>query len=106
MELNPYYTWDYPYNMGRAHYALANYEKSVDALENAVERNEENIIPRIWLAASYVRLGRQDDAEWEVMQIETLAPGFSISNLGHHRMDDGGARDRLFDDLRAAGMPD
>jgi tetratricopeptide (TPR) repeat protein len=102
MKLNPHHTWDYPYNLGRAYYILGEYEKSVKALEDAVERNEENYIPRIWLAASYVRLGRQDDAEWEVMQIDTLVPGFSLSNL--HRFP--GMRDRLFDDLRTAGMPD
>ncbi len=78
------------------------YEKSVEALEDAVEQNEENYLPRLWLAASYVQLGRQDDAEWEITQIDTLVPGFSLSNLNRFpRM-----RGRLLDDLRTAGMPD
>ena len=34
--------------------------------------------------------------------IDTLVPGFSLSNI--HRF--AGMRDRLFDDLRTAGMPD
>ncbi len=32
IELNPYYTWDYPYNLGRAYYALGRYEESIAAL--------------------------------------------------------------------------
>jgi tetratricopeptide (TPR) repeat protein len=106
MAMNPHHTWDYPYNLGRAYYLLGEYEKSVEALEDALERNEENYLPRLWLAASYVQLGRQDDAEWEVTQIDALIPGFSLSKTSRFSVNDGGARDRLFDDLRAAGMPD
>ena len=78
------------------------YEKSVEALEDSVERNEANYLPRLWLAASYVQLGRQDDAEWEVTQIDALIPGFSLSNIHRFSTNDGG----LFGDLRTAGMPD
>ena len=106
MKLNPHHTWDYPYNLGRAHYLLGEFEQSVKALEDAVERNEENFLPRLWLAASYVQLGRQDDAEWEAMQIETLIPEFSLSNLLRAPIDDGGAQERLLGDLRRAGLTD
>ena len=105
-ELNPRATWDYPYNVGRAYYNLGEYEKAVEALEDAVERNEANFLPRHWLAASYVRLGRQDDAEWEAEQIAMLVPDFSVSNILGGNFDDGGARDRLIHDLRAAGLSD
>ena len=106
-ELNPHATWDYPYNVGRAHYNMGEYEKAVVALEDAVERNEENYIPRLWLAASYVRLSRQDDAEWEVDQIEMVAPDLTFDDLFRGlEVDDGGARARLFEDLRAAGFVD
>ena len=70
-------------------------------LQDAVERNEENYLPRLWLAASYVQLGPQDDAEWEVAQIEMLVPGFSLSNAIASRQDQ-----RLLDDLRMAGAPE
>ena len=32
IELNPYYTWDYPYNLGRAYYTLGRYEEAIAAL--------------------------------------------------------------------------
>ncbi len=105
-ELNPHATWDYPYNVGRAYYNLGEYAKAVAVLKDAVERNEENYLPRLWLAASYVRLGRQDDAEWEVDQIEMLVPDLTFDDLFRGPIDDGGARERLRNDLRAAGLPD
>ncbi len=32
MELNPNYTFEYPYNLGRAYYALSEYQKAVNYL--------------------------------------------------------------------------
>ncbi len=105
-ELNPHATWDYPYNVGRAYYNLGEYERAVAVLEDAVVRNEENWVPRLWLAASYVQLGRQDDAEWEVEQIQMLVPNLTFDDLFRGPIDDGGARERLLADLRAAGWSD
>jgi adenylate cyclase len=105
MKLNPYYTYDYPYNLGRAYYTLKDYAKAAQHLENAVERNEALFLPRLYLAASYVQLGRQDDAEWQISELEVLIPGSTISHWKKIvAIADEDLRQRLFDDLRAAGM--
>jgi adenylate cyclase len=105
MKLNPYYTYDYPYNLGRAYYTLKDYAKAAEHLENSVERNEALFLPRLYLAASYVQLGRQDDAEWQISELEVLIPGSSISHWEKIvAIADEDLRKRLFDDLRAAGM--
>lgn len=105
MEFNPYYTYDYPYNLGRAYYTLKDYAKAAQQLENAVERNEAIFLPRLYLAASYVQLGRQDEAEWQITELEVLIPSSTISHWQKIVVIvDEDLRKRLFDDLRAAGM--
>ena len=54
MKINPYYTWDFPYNLGRAYYALSEFSNAVTHLELAIERNPAVTHPKIYLAASYV----------------------------------------------------
>ncbi|MDH5785472.1 MAG: winged helix-turn-helix domain-containing protein [Chromatiales bacterium] len=79
--LNPYYTFDYPWNIGLAYYTLGRYEKSVKSIEEALARNETAEFPRMFLAANYIRLGRLDDAEWEVEQVLTQRPETTLSHL-------------------------
>ncbi len=107
MKLNPYYTWDYLYNKGRALYALGRYEEAIDALELGEERNENAIPIKLFLAASYVRADRLEDAEWTVEQIRVINPVTTLSHtdktLPTHDAD---FKARLLDDLREAGLPD
>jgi adenylate cyclase len=107
MELNPHYSWEYPYHRGRAYYALGSYEFAVENLVAALERNVSSVLPRLYLAASYVRLGRQDDAEWQVMQLEVNNPKLTRSHLERSLpISNAGVKTQLFADLRQAGMTD
>jgi len=107
MQLNPFYTWDYPYNLGRAYYTLGQNEKAINALEAAKTRNP-NVVPiRLHLAASYVRAGRLDDAEWEVEEIRTISPDETLGHVARtHPTTDKQALQRLIDELREAGLPE
>ncbi|MGD1990548.1 MAG: tetratricopeptide repeat protein [Chromatiales bacterium] len=107
MQLNPYYTWDYLYNKGRALYLLGRFEEAIESLEKARDRNENAMPVRLWLAASYVRAGLQDDAEWETEQIQMINPG---ETLVHTRksvpISDPVVLENLIEDLRKAGLPE
>jgi Flp pilus assembly protein TadD len=107
MKLNPYYTWDYPYNLGRAFYTQGRLGEAIEALEEAKQRNE-NVVPiRLHLAASYVRAGRLDDAEWEVGEIQILNPAETLSHLrATFPMQNSQLLNKFLDDLRAAGLPE
>ncbi len=107
MQLNPYYTFQYPYNLGQAYYWSGRYSEAANRLEEAIERNESALMPHLFLAASYVRLGRQDDAEWEIDQVDVLSPGFNrlrvVNTLPFkHR----NQLNIFLEDLRNAGLPD
>ncbi len=105
IELNPYYSWDYLYNLGRAHYALGEYQKAIAYLQQALERNEAPRAPRLFLIASLIQADRQDDAEWELMQLETTYPDVSLSQLrAVMAIADAELMQKLTDDVRLAGM--
>ncbi|MFA9419018.1 MAG: adenylate/guanylate cyclase domain-containing protein [Gammaproteobacteria bacterium] len=105
MVLNPHYTWDYIYQLGRAYYALGEYEKAVPYLRQALERNESAGYPRLFLAASYVNLGQVDEAEWEITQAQMAHPEYTYAHL-HKTAPIGNKKllDRFFSDLRTAGL--
>ncbi len=107
MALNPYYTYEYPWNLGRAYYTLGRHHEAIDALQEALEHNVNAPFPRLFLAASYVRLGRQDDAEWEIDQIEILSPGTTLTHLANtFPIKDQDQMNVFLEDLRKAGLPE
>jgi len=107
INLNPYYTWDYPYNLGRAHYALGRFQEAIHLFEDARTRNMHIVQIRLHLAASYARVGRQDDAEWEVEEIKAMSPTDTIAHLkSTYPMEDIELFERLIEDLRRAGLPE
>ena len=107
MQLNPYYTWDYPYNLGRAYYSSGQIDKAIESLEQARTRNENAVPVRLHLAASYARAGRIDDAEWEVEEIQMLNPEETISLLKTTiPLNDPQDMQMFVSDLRKAGLPE
>jgi TolB-like protein/class 3 adenylate cyclase/Tfp pilus assembly protein PilF len=106
MKLNPYYSYDYPYNLGRAQYLAGRYEEAIDNLNKALEKNETAPTPRIYLIASYVKAGMIDDAEWEAENLQTQNPEMTISQLRRTSAQKETLMDELALDLRKAGVPD
>jgi hypothetical protein len=61
----------------------------------------------LWLAASYARVGRQEDAEWEVEEIQAINPDASLTNTALLLpFGDPAHRRNFLDALRLAGMPE
>jgi adenylate cyclase len=107
MRLNPYYTWDYLFNVGYAHYLLGNYVQAVESLEKAQSRNENAIPIKIMLAVSYVNMNRQDDAEWMVELIQALNPSATVSHQANTMtLSEPKLKKKLLEDLRKAGLPE
>ena len=107
MALNPYYTFDYPYNLGRAYYTLGKYKKAIVSLEAAQERNENVMPPKIFLAASYIGDGRIEDALWTVEQMRMLSPDISLSHIDKTiAISDKQLKEKLLHDLASAALPE
>lgn len=105
IQLNPYYTWDYPYNLGRAYYTLGRYEEAIAALEKALERNEHAAPIKLFLIASYMRAGREADAEWQAEELQMVNPEETVSHTDKAiPIADPELKQAFLNDLRAAGV--
>jgi adenylate cyclase len=107
MQLNPYYTWDYLFNQAFAHYQLENYTQAIEALEKAQLRNESAIPIKLYLAACYVRVGKLDDAQWTIEQLQVLNPETTLTHTENTiAIKNPEIKKQFIDDLRKAGLPE
>ncbi|TNG00165.1 MAG: tetratricopeptide repeat protein, partial [Gammaproteobacteria bacterium] len=106
MQINPYYSFEYPYNLGRAYYLSGKYQEAIDYLSKALEMNETVFSPRLYLIASYIKQGLVDDAEWEAEQLMTQNPNMTISQIRRIHPDKEELLNTLLNDLRKAGLPE
>lgn len=107
MKLNPNPTWNYWYSLAVAHFALDRINEAIVALETARSKNPYALPVRALLAASYMKSGRQDDAEWEVLEIQSINPTSSISRFRHvFPIKAENLVHVILEDLRAAGLPE
>ena len=107
IRLNPAARSLYHTHLGRAYYFQARYHDALAELEVAVAQNYDYLSAHLWLAMVYARLERDDDAAWEVDQILTLEPGFSVGywvKTRPYRHPD--QRQKFEEGLRLAGLPD
>lgn len=107
ISLNPYHTFDYPWNLGLAYYTMGKYTDAAEEFKNALERNQTANYPRLYLAASYVRLGQLEDATWEIEQATVHRPRTTISHLSNTLpYENKKLLKSLLEDLRKAGLPE
>lgn len=107
MLLNPGYSWDYPYNLGYSYFLKGDYDKAIEYLTSALERNLNSRSPRLILIACYMATGATDDAEWEVEQLLTLDPHYTIGFMQEQiPIRDSPRMNRFVEQLRQAGLPD
>ena len=105
MRLNPHYPSQYPSILGRAYYHLGQYEQAAETLRKAVDLNPNRTPARLYLALSYVALGKLEEARWEVSEILVNAPGFSVDTVDQI-LPVSNPRElaRMKNDLRQAGL--
>lgn len=107
IEFNPHYTFDYPWNLGLAYYNQRRYQEAEISLKHALERNEHAHLPRLFLAACYVNLGRLDDARWEIDNVLVQAPDTRLKQIAATiAFAEDERRERFINELRQAGAPE
>jgi len=104
---NPFYSFEYLVTYGMAYYALGDYEAAIRVLERGQERNPNAIQIKVPLAASYVRAGRQDDAEWVAEEVQMFSPTTTVSSIEKAiPIAQPAFKQALLKDLRKAGIPE
>jgi adenylate cyclase len=81
MRMNPRFPFWYLFMRGMNRFMAEDYEKAIADFERAAERSPTAPFVRWWLAASYVQVERQDDAEWEVEELMSMGFDGSIATI-------------------------
>jgi adenylate cyclase len=105
MRLNPMYPTEYLWNLGHAYYLIGRIEEAVETLNRARDRSPEYIPVIAYLTASYIELGREEEARAAAAQLNKLSPGIPL-DAWRNRLPykDKKVWDRLYSSWRKAGM--
>ncbi|WP_455373470.1 adenylate/guanylate cyclase domain-containing protein [Limibacillus halophilus] len=106
MRLNPHFPFWYRFVLGSSQFMLTRYEAAARNFEKAIELNPNVPWPHRWLASAYGHLGRIDDAQWELVELESLGFETTISDPHDSNIDDPDYLERYLDGLRKAGTPE
>jgi TolB-like protein/class 3 adenylate cyclase/cytochrome c-type biogenesis protein CcmH/NrfG len=103
IRLNPLYPEWYLWGLGVAYYAAERYQDAADTLKRMTQPNSESLV---YLAASYVALGKVDKATEQAAAILALEPDFTVAKFAQRLLSaEPGLRDRLLAGLTAAVLP-
>jgi len=94
-------------HLGSLYFNVGRYEEAITAFEKALQKNPDDIFTRIGLAATYVKLGREEEARAEAKEVIRIHPKFSLANYAKsiHRADQAKV-DAYIECLRKAGLPE
>jgi TolB-like protein/class 3 adenylate cyclase/cytochrome c-type biogenesis protein CcmH/NrfG len=81
MEMNPHYGARYPSVLGLSYYQAGKYLEAVAILLDAITRNTQRIPPRLYLTAAYLNIEQKAEAEWQVAEVLTIKPDFTLDKL-------------------------
>jgi tetratricopeptide (TPR) repeat protein len=103
-QLNPTGGYLYDIQLARAHYFLNNYEQALAYLNAAFERNPTFIDLQMYMAATYIQLGRYDDAAWMLLEAKQTNPDFDPHAwaMAYPYLDNKGYRAKLLKDIEQA----
>jgi TolB-like protein/Tfp pilus assembly protein PilF len=106
-ELNPRVPSLYYLVKGALRYELDEIAEATQLLETAVEKNPNNHVVRVFLAAAYAAGENLDEARWQVDEILVLNPDFTLAHVERVApIRDPNYRDRFLRDLQRAGLSD
>ncbi|MEW9920933.1 adenylate/guanylate cyclase domain-containing protein [Marimonas sp. MJW-29] len=106
IELNPIAAFFYTWIEGQSYYIRGDLSRARELFERVVERNPAFTAGHRMLAATYVELDMQDDAEWAAHEVIATAPGFTVdTDPTFLTFTDEATRLRYKSSLRSAGLP-
>ncbi len=107
MRLDPHYPPTYLIYLGRAYYAMGQYEEAIAALKKGFTRNPDLMVSHLVLAVIYSELGRKEEAQAEVAEVLRISPRVSMEGR-RERMPfkDPVVLERYLEALRKAGLPE
>ncbi len=107
LRLNPFPPSYYLHNLGRAYRMMGRYEDAIPEFKKALHHSPNSLFALTELAATYILLGREEEARTIAEQLLTMNPKFSLEGFPKKLPFKNQAEiERLIDALRKAGLPD
>jgi adenylate cyclase len=105
MQLNPFSPVWYEWNLGHAYFLTERLEKAITTHRKVIDRNPNFLPSYAYLAASYIELGREEEALIEAAGLERLSPYTALEDWKKRLpYKDPKVLERLCDDLKKAGF--
>ncbi|MFT5663018.1 MAG: tetratricopeptide (TPR) repeat protein [Gammaproteobacteria bacterium] len=79
-------------------------DAAITALNQAIEREPESHLPRVWLASTLAEMGKFDEAKAVSKEVLDIDPKFSALQWSNSFKSK--SHERLKDNLLAAGLPE
>ena len=95
------------HQVGQSHLILRQYDEAATRFLNTIEQAPKFPPAYMYLACAYVELDRLDDARGAIKTLLELSPQFTLKEAARmlpYRVDE--VRNRIFDNLRKAGLPE
>ncbi len=104
--LNPFHPAWYDWNSSFAYFMARDYEKAVVAAKQTLAIYKKSISARRILAATYVEMGRLEDAKKVAAQILEIKPTFTLSKVRNTPFQHEADLERYYGALRKSGLPE
>ena len=106
MRLCPIYPYFYPGLLGSCYHMKGDNHLAIITLKEAVQRESESLLPKMWLASTLIELQSVAEAKAVVADILRIDPAFTIEGwLGGYHLKDPSVANRLLENLGKAGLP-
>ena len=107
MRLNPNFPFWYHFARGANQFNLERFEEARTSFESAIERNPGWPVNYTYLISTLGHLGDIDEAEWQIDEVQALGFDLDMAELkARNKTQDPAYRERFFEGLRKAGVPD
>ncbi len=106
MRLSPIFPPWYLVILGKGYRLMEQYDSAISAYEEAVKREPESILARIWLAYVLIEAAFLEKAKSVAEDILSIEPTFSVADWMRESNYTPAERERLLKSFRKAGLPD
>jgi len=105
MKINPHYPSQVPSILGLSNLLMGNYEESLAAYDESLLINPTRVQSNVFKIVVLFRMGRIDDAKWQVDQLLSMHPDFDVHIWADRQpFSDRTLVDGFLDDLEKAGL--
>jgi adenylate cyclase len=106
IRLNPHGPIFYHQNLGAALFITGRYEEAASEFKKVIQRTPNHVRVHLWLAATYIMMGREKEARAEAAEHLRINPNFSLDSYAKtpQGYKEQSVSDNLINACRKAGL--